>query len=129
MTKVTSAVPIVRVSDFDRAIHYYCRILGFKQDGVYRHAPEGSEGYAFLSRDDARVHVSSYSDGVLGHVVYFYVDGIDALHSEWRNAGAEILYDPAAEVQEPGNQPWGMREIHVKDPDGNVLRFGQRIEA
>lgn len=127
MKKLTSAVPIVRVSDLERAIEYYCRALGFTNDGVYRHDPDGRDGYAFLSRDDTKVHVSSYGDGVLGHVVYFYVEGIDALHDEWRAAGAEILYDPEAELQGPGDQPWGMREIHVKDPDGNVLRFGQRM--
>ena len=24
----------------------------------------------------------------------------------------------------PANYPWGSRELHVEDPDGNVLRLG-----
>jgi len=26
--------------------------------------------------------------------------------------------------QPPTNMPWGMREMQVSDPDGNVIRFG-----
>jgi hypothetical protein len=26
--------------------------------------------------------------------------------------------------QPPANYPWGSRELHVEDPDGNVLRMG-----
>jgi uncharacterized glyoxalase superfamily protein PhnB len=28
----------------------------------------------------------------------------------------------------PTNMPWGIREMHVADPDGNVIRFGTGIE-
>ena len=127
MKKILSAVPILRASNLSASIDYYCRVLGFTKDGVYKREPEALDGYAFLSRDGIQVHVSSYGgDGTFGSTVYFYVEAVDALHDEWRAAGAEILYDPAAQIQEPENRPWGMREIYVKDLDGNVLRFGQR---
>jgi hypothetical protein len=30
-------------------------------------------------------------------------------------------------VHAPFDQPYGMREFHVKDPDGCLLFFGERI--
>ena len=128
MGKILAAVPILRVTDLDRSIDYYRDVLGFALDSVYRHDLEASDGYALLSRDGSKLHVSNFGgDGVVGQAVYFYVEEIDALHDEWRRAGAQILYDPAAAVEGPGDQPWKMRELYVKDPDGNVLRFGQRL--
>ena len=128
MKQILSAVPIVRASNLSAAMDYYCRVLGFTKDGVYKHDPEAADGYAFLSRDGVQLHLSSHAgDGAFGSTVYFYVESVDALHEEWRAAGAEILYDPTAQTQEPGNQAWGMRELYVRDLDGNVLRFGQRL--
>jgi uncharacterized glyoxalase superfamily protein PhnB len=28
----------------------------------------------------------------------------------------------------PGDKPWGMREMQVADPDGNVIRFGSALD-
>jgi len=35
-----------------------------------------------------------------------------------RDAGAEI-------VQEPTDQPWGIRDFAVRDPSGNLVRIDQ----
>jgi hypothetical protein len=39
-----------------------------------------------------------------------------------RRAGAEVIYGPR-------DEPWGCREIHVRDPNQHVIRFGQGIPA
>jgi hypothetical protein len=46
--------------------------------------------------------------------VYLHVDDVDAV------AGA--LGVPA------GDRPWGMREVHLTDPDGNRVRVGAAID-
>lgn len=129
MPRFLAAVPIFRASNLATSIAYYTGTLGFVANGVYRNDPNGPDGYAFLSRDGVRIHLSSYGgDGPFATVAYFYVEGIDELHAEWSAAGADVLYDPGALTRGPNDQTWGMRELYVRDPDRNVLRFGQKLD-
>ena len=73
-----------------------------------------------LTRDDVKVHVSSFSgDGVAGGVVFLGVEDVDALHKELKATGVVIDLEPT-------DQSWGNREMYVNDPDGNSLRFVHR---
>jgi len=47
-------------------------------------------------------------------------DDIDALHREFVARG---VVPPSP----PTDQTWGMRELVVRDGDGNVITFGQRL--
>jgi uncharacterized glyoxalase superfamily protein PhnB len=70
-----------------------------------------------LSRDDAWLHLSSFSgDGIPGSVVYLLVDDVDGLHEELHQKGVSIDLEPT-------DQTWGNREMYVKDADGNSIRF------
>jgi len=48
--------------------------------------------------------------------VHFHSDDLDAAFEKLRTAGAEI-------VQEPAEQPWGVRDGAVRDPAGNLVRI------
>jgi catechol 2,3-dioxygenase-like lactoylglutathione lyase family enzyme len=50
--------------------------------------------------------------------VHFHSDDLDAIFERLRAAGAEI-------VQEPTDQPWGTRDLAVRDPSGNLVRIDQ----
>jgi len=50
--------------------------------------------------------------------VHFHSDDLDASFEQLRAAGAEI-------VQEPTDQPWGTRDLAVRDPSGNLVRIDQ----
>jgi len=50
--------------------------------------------------------------------VHFHSDDLDASFEKLRAAGAEI-------VQEPTDQPWGTRDLAVRDPSGNLVRIDQ----
>jgi catechol 2,3-dioxygenase-like lactoylglutathione lyase family enzyme len=50
--------------------------------------------------------------------VHFHTDDLDATFQRLRDAGAEI-------VQEPTDQPWGTRDLAVRDPSGNLVRIDQ----
>jgi catechol 2,3-dioxygenase-like lactoylglutathione lyase family enzyme len=50
--------------------------------------------------------------------VHFHTDDLDASFEQLRAAGAEI-------VQEPTDQPWGTRDLAVRDPSGNLVRIDQ----
>jgi catechol 2,3-dioxygenase-like lactoylglutathione lyase family enzyme len=51
--------------------------------------------------------------------VIFVTDDVDATFERIRAAGGEVL-------QEPVDQPYGVRDCAFRDPSGNMLRFSQR---
>ena len=70
-----------------------------------------------LSRDGVSLHASSFSgDGVSSGVVFLLVDDLDGLHADLVAKGVSIALEPT-------DQSWGNREMHVKDADGNSIRF------
>lgn len=70
-----------------------------------------------ISSDGVWLHVSSFpGDGVAGGVVGLIVDDVDALHEELVARGVPIALAPI-------DQTWGNREMYVRDPDGNSIRF------
>jgi uncharacterized glyoxalase superfamily protein PhnB len=50
-----------------------------------------------------------------------FTPDVDKLYKEFRSHKALIRMPPT-------DMPWGLRELHVSDPDGNVLRFGSSRE-
>jgi catechol 2,3-dioxygenase-like lactoylglutathione lyase family enzyme len=50
--------------------------------------------------------------------VNFHTDDLDAIFEKVRASGADI-------VQEPTDQPWGVRDCAVRDPSGNLVRIDQ----
>jgi catechol 2,3-dioxygenase-like lactoylglutathione lyase family enzyme len=122
---ISRVVPIIRVTDLRLAMDFYSLKLGFVTDFQYSPGPDGPS-YAGLSRDGSQIHLStSAGDGALGTAVYCYVDDVDALFERFRKAGLKTPGKPDSPVEEgPVDQTWGMREVYVRDPDGNTLRFG-----
>jgi catechol 2,3-dioxygenase-like lactoylglutathione lyase family enzyme len=112
------AIPVLHVSSSAAAEEFYCNQLGFRRQFAYRNDDTKPDPcYMGLARDDAWLHVSSFSgDGIPGGVVYLLVDDVDGLHAELlrKNVGIDL---------EPTDQTWGNREMYVKDPDGNSIRF------
>jgi uncharacterized glyoxalase superfamily protein PhnB len=49
--------------------------------------------------------------------VFLQVDDVDGTFEALRAGGAEVL-------QEPTDQPYGLRDCAVRDPSGNHLRLG-----
>ncbi|MCW2923840.1 MAG: Glyoxalase/bleomycin resistance protein/dioxygenase [Thermoleophilia bacterium] len=54
--------------------------------------------------------------------VHFHADDLDAAFERLRDAGAEI-------VSEPADQFWGTRDFAVRDPSGNLVRIDQLVAA
>ncbi|MCD0481104.1 VOC family protein [Streptacidiphilus sp. ASG 303] len=59
--------------------------------------------------------------GSLGGVI-FTTDDLDATFGKIRAAGAEV-------IQEPVDQPYGVRDCAFRDPSGNHLRFSQVLSS
>jgi len=112
---------VLHVASAARAEAFYCAQLGFQKRFEYRpHAAKPDPCYLGLARDQAWLHVSSFAgDGVSGAAVYLLVERVDRLHEELRAKRVAIDLEPT-------DQTWGNREMYIRDPDGNCIRF---IEA
>jgi hypothetical protein len=51
-----------------------------------------------------------------------WVEDVDAEHRRCLDQGLEVMWPPA-------NAPWGVREMHVRHPDGHVFRVSQRLAS
>ena len=47
-----------------------------------------------------------------------WVDDVDAVHRHCLEQGLEITYPPT-------DEPWGVREMHIRHPDGHVFRISR----
>jgi catechol 2,3-dioxygenase-like lactoylglutathione lyase family enzyme len=133
MTVSISAVHVL-VDDPDAALAFYRDTLGLTvcsevaRDGfrwitLATHSqPEIqivlSQPHAGRTREDGDALVSLLAKGEL-RPLHFRVDDLEATFDELAAVpGAEVL-------QEPLNQPWGVRDAAVRDPAGNHVRIEQ----
>ena len=70
------------------------------------------------STSDKEAAAELLAKGLLRGVI-FDTDDCDATFEHIRAAGGEVL-------QEPIDQPYGVRDCAFRDPSGNMLRFSQR---
>ncbi len=118
-----TAIPVIHVVNSVAAEEFYCKRLGFKLLSSWRPSETAMDPcYMTMSRDAARLHVTSFKDGMVGawtSTTFIYVDDVDTLHAE--------LLAKGVTVSGPFDQTWGNREIGVRDADRNVITFGQRM--
>lgn len=116
MVQLRSGATILPVNDLEAAVDRYRR-LGFE---VQRYA---DGGYAFCNRGNVWFHLSQgpVDPATSTTMAYLYVDDPVALHTEWQGVEGRHV---APEVKE-----WGVREGAYVDPDGNLLRYGVRLEG
>jgi uncharacterized glyoxalase superfamily protein PhnB len=117
-------IPVLHMTNADAAEAFYCQLLGFHREfEVPASETTRDPCYMGVERDGAALHLSSHAgDGVTGSVVYFICDDVDALHAEFVARDVRIHTGPV-------DQTWGMRELYVRDPDGNSVRFGAPVAA
>ena len=114
--KFTSICPIFQVSDLERSLDFYTRVLDFEPGWKAGEPPD----IASVCRDAVEIMISVYATPVRSHA-YVQVDGIDAYFERVVAAGAKVVVPLA-------NRSYGMRDGRIEDPDGNQLSLGQSTE-
>jgi len=109
---ITSAVPVIAVSDSARAEDYYCRVLGFQKMFAYPlEASQPDPRYLGVARDGVWLHLQSFKPERAGMTdAFLWVADVDLLHDEFAGRGAVVQLPPT-------NQTWGTRETGIRDPD------------
>ncbi len=126
----------VQVHDPDAALGFYRDALGLevRNDVAYN----GSRWVTVGSPDQPEISIvlTDYVDGApqdkevvaallakgAMNGVHFSTADLEGLFDKVRAAGAEV-------VEEPTDQPWGVRDGAVRDPSGNLIRINQTVPA
>ena len=111
------ARPILNVSNLRAAQSYYRDQLGFKIDWDHGDPPD----FGAVSRSSLTLFMCQQCQGHPGAWVFTFAHDVDKLHTEFVQRHAKIRMPPT-------NMSWGIREMHVEDLDGNVIRFGGPVE-
>jgi uncharacterized glyoxalase superfamily protein PhnB len=108
--------PVLHVENVEAAAAFYRDVLGFTWDF-------GDDAYAVVWRDNSAIHfVRDEGKGSPKGVHLFqWVRDVDAYFKEVAGRGAQV-------VAEPTNQPYGIREFRVRDPNGVEIVFGQDVD-
>lgn len=111
-------------SDVPGMVEFYTKALGF--DLKARFPDEREPSWAWLERDAAAILIEAAEEGLAGAnrcgaALYLDVADADALYTEFTGRGFTIAEPPA-------DTPNATREFELRDPDGNRLIVGSRIE-
>ncbi|MFI9814499.1 VOC family protein [Saccharothrix variisporea] len=126
----------IAVDDHDKALDFYRDALGLEVrndvgfEGM-RWVTVGAPGQPDVdivlepavatpnaTAADKEAAAELLAKGLLRGVI-FTTDDVDATFERIRAAGGEVL-------QEPMDQPYGVRDCAFRDPAGNMLRFNQK---
>ena len=117
------ARPVLAVHDLERSAAWYRDVLGCAtrdpDPGNWTFCRTGSVEF-MLGRCPDAVPASEIGDH--SYVAYLRVDDVDGFHDRAVAAGAEILKAPV-------DEPWGMRELALRSPDGHRFMLGQTLEG
>lgn len=110
--------PTVQVSDMDRALKFYCEVLGMTK--TFENS--SPVGFVVLARDKADIHLSLAPGhkGSTANVLHLIVEDAMALHDHLEASGARI-------IKGLRDQEYGLRDFICADPDGNRIDIGQPI--
>jgi uncharacterized glyoxalase superfamily protein PhnB len=126
--RLRSAAPGFTVGDIDKSVAWYRDVLGFhtgdrwETDGKLMGIEMVAGRVVFmLAQDDWK----KGRDRVKGEGVRIYcttVQDVDALARRAKSQGAKL-------TQEPSDQPWGMRDFALNDPDGYKITIGVDLKT
>lgn len=123
---IEDAVAIVPVRDIVRTVDFYADVLGFERRMI-----SDDESFAIVVHGEAALHFVKTDDkdalrATANNIsVYLWVRAIDELYAQ---LAEKLTPLPNGRVRAPFDQPYGMREFHVKDPDGCLLMFGESVD-
>jgi catechol 2,3-dioxygenase-like lactoylglutathione lyase family enzyme len=132
--KVNHLTPILNVSDLQASFAWFEK-LGWKKVWDWGDPPDfGSVGTGHFEIFLCQNYQGGRGKGTIkntfdeedkgtpdkGAWMMIFVDDVDAIYQRCLSAGLEITWPPT-------DMPWNTREMHVRHPDGHVLRIGQGV--
>src|ERR1700710_2928051 len=93
---ITSAIPVIAVTNSARSEDYYCRVLGFQKMSSYPPDPAKPDPrYLTVARDSVWLHLESFKPERAGMTdAFLWVTDVDLLHEEISARGAVVQLPP-----------------------------------
>lgn len=125
----TYSTPILCVNDLAASLVHYVEVLGFlvqwKWSAEQAFDEAAAPTFACVQRGEVALFLCHQGQGQPGAWLSLHLASLEdvaAIHAELVAAGATISEPPA-------DRPWGMREMHVQDLDGNTFRIGAPLSS
>lgn len=127
--------PILNVSDIEQSFAWFARLgwtKGFEwgQPITFGSVVSGhceiflcrnAQGGRGRSPKPATFGPDGDETGDRGVWMSVWVADVDAIHQRCQDEGLEVAYPPTT-------MPWQVREMHLRHPDGHILRISQGTE-
>ena len=118
MSNFGRVAPTIPVADMNRALQFYCDVLGFTVTFT-----NGSPvSFAVIKQGDAELHLGVQPGKAGSSHAHLMVDELDPVYERLQRARADIR-------QAPKVQEWGLRDIVIADPDGNTFEIAERASG
>ena len=112
--------PVLQVENVLEAVNWYHDKLGFDIDFIHGDPPV----HARVRNGNVYIRFIPFGLAILradrGYDWIHVGEDLDGLFEAYRRAGVTI-------VAEPTDQPWGLRDFRIRDPDGHVHCFAAEI--
>jgi uncharacterized glyoxalase superfamily protein PhnB len=135
---VRGVTPILNVSDIEASIEWFEKV-GWHPRWTWNgdFGAEGRATFAAVASDQAEIFLCRDGQGSRGGKVPQFpgddeTDGVwmtwwletpadvDAAHASAREHGLEVIWPPT-------DEPWGVREFHLRHPDGHTFRVSSGL--
>jgi hypothetical protein len=113
--RFTGLTPMLQASDLQRTVDWYGSILGFRcvaMEALWCRIERDGAALMFMRNAHMGAPQATATQ-------YIYVDDVYAL---W-----DSIKDRVSAEWGPQEMPYGMLEVAIKDPDGYLLSFGERL--
>ena len=130
--KAKAITPILNISDLRQSFNWFDK-LGWKKKWDWGDPPSfgavgSGECEIFLCQDgqggrgrgdnSSTFGPSGDETKDKGSWMSIWVENVDGIYTKALEAGIEVVFPPE-------DMPWGVRECHLRHPDGHVFRVSQ----
>jgi hypothetical protein len=112
---VHGITPILNVSSLDESFAWFGK-LSWAKLWDWGDPPD----FGAVGNGQSEIFLSANGQGARGFWMTVWVADVDAVYEVCQAEGLDVL-------RPPRDEPWGVRELHLRHPDGHVFRVSRGV--